>query len=60
MARLGAALTLLVFLAALTYPLLATGPRLEQRFTPGAPVGTLNAFAWMETGTVPVRRRLRQ
>jgi uncharacterized membrane protein len=53
-ARLGASLTLLVFLAALTYPLLATGPRLEQRFRPGTPVGTLNAFAWMDSGAVPV------
>ena len=44
----------LCFLASLTYPALATGPRLEQRFTPGTPVGTLNAFAWMEAGTVPV------
>jgi len=52
--RLGSALTLLVFLAALTYPVLATGPRLEQRFTPGPPIGTLNAFAWMETARVPV------
>ncbi len=42
------------FLASLTYPVLATGPRLEQRFTPGTPVGTLDAFAWMEAGTVPV------
>src|SRR5215207_1845167 len=47
--RLGSALTLLVFLAALTYPALTTGPRLEQRFTAGPPIGTLNAFAWMET-----------
>ena len=34
--------------------MLATEPRLEQRFTPGTPVGSLNAFAWMETGRVPV------
>ena len=53
-ARLGVSVTLLVFLASLTYPALATGPRLEQRFTPGTPVGTLDAFAWMEAGTVPV------
>jgi YYY domain-containing protein len=53
-ARLGASLTLLVLLASLTYPVLATRPRLEQRFTPGTPVGTLDAFAWMETGSVPV------
>jgi uncharacterized membrane protein len=52
--RVAAALTLLVLLAALTYPVLATGPRLEQRFTPGTPVGSLDAFAWMESGTVPV------
>ena len=53
-ARSGVSVTLLVFLASLTYPALATGPRLEQRFTPGTPVGTLDAFAWMEAGTVPV------
>jgi uncharacterized membrane protein len=53
-ARVAAALALLVLLAALTYPVLATGPRLEQRFTPGTPVGSLDAFAWMESGTVPV------
>jgi uncharacterized membrane protein len=44
----------LVFLASLTYPVLATGPRLAQRFTSSTPVGTLNAFAWMEAGAVPV------
>ncbi len=53
-ARLGAAATLLVLLASLIYPLVATGPRLAQRFKPGSPVGTLNAFAWMNAGTVPV------
>jgi uncharacterized membrane protein len=53
-ARLGAAATVIMFLASLIYPLVATGPRLAQRFTPGTPVGTLNAFAWMNAGTVPV------
>jgi uncharacterized membrane protein len=53
-ARLGASATLLVFLASLIYPLVATGPRLAQRFTPGTPIGTLNALTWMDTGTVPV------
>jgi uncharacterized membrane protein len=53
-ARLGAFAALLVVLASLLYPLVATGPRLAQRFTPGTPLGTLNAFAWMEAGTVPV------
>jgi uncharacterized membrane protein len=52
--RLGASATLLVFLASLNYPFVATGPRLAQRFTPGSPVGTLNALTWMDTGTVPV------
>jgi YYY domain-containing protein len=52
--RLAASLTLLVLLASLSYPVLATGPRLDQRFTPGTPVGTLDALAWMESGTVPV------
>jgi YYY domain-containing protein len=53
-ARLGASAALLVFLASTIYPIVATGPRLAQRFTPGTPVGTLNAFAWMNEGTVPV------
>jgi uncharacterized membrane protein len=53
-ARLGVVATLLVFAASLIYPFVATGPRLAQRFTPGTPVGTLNAFAWMDAGTVPV------
>lgn len=47
-------MTLLVFVASLIYPFVATGPRLAQRFTPGTPLGTLNAFAWMNAGTVPV------
>ena len=53
-ARLGASATLCVFLASFLYPLVATGPRLAQRFTPGTPLGSLNAFAWMDAGTVPV------
>jgi uncharacterized membrane protein len=53
-ARLGATAALLVFLVSLSYPFVATGPRLAQRFTPGTPVGTLNALTWMDTGTVPV------
>jgi uncharacterized membrane protein len=53
-ARLGASAAFLVVLASLLYPLVATGPRLAQRFTPGTPLGALNAFAWMQTGTVPV------
>jgi uncharacterized membrane protein len=40
-------------LAALAYPLLATQPRLEQRFPAHPGVGTLNALDWMTYGTVP-------
>jgi len=43
-----------VFVSSLIYPLMATGPRLAQRFSPGTPLGSLDAFAWMETGGVPV------
>jgi YYY domain-containing protein len=52
-ARLGVSLATLVLLGALTYPALATAPRLAQRFTPGTPSGNLNALAWMREGTVP-------
>jgi uncharacterized membrane protein len=41
-------------LIAMTYPVLATGPRLAQRFTSGTHVGSLNAFGWMNAGTVLV------
>jgi uncharacterized membrane protein len=44
----------LVLLAALAYPAMATGPRLAQRFAPGTRSGTLDALAWMDSGTVPV------
>jgi YYY domain-containing protein len=52
--RLGVVMAAVLALAALSYPLLATGPRLAQRFTPGTESGTLNAFAWMRQGEVPV------
>jgi YYY domain-containing protein len=51
--RGGVALAAILALASLTYPALATAPRLEQRFVPGTPAGTLDALAWMETGQVP-------
>ena len=53
-AELGLAIAVALIAASLTYPALATGPRLAQRFEPGTPVGTLDAFAWMRQGTVPV------
>jgi len=52
--RAGLALSITLLIAELTYPILATGPRLAQRFEPGSPIGTLDAFGWMRQGTVPV------
>jgi uncharacterized membrane protein/4-amino-4-deoxy-L-arabinose transferase-like glycosyltransferase len=52
--RAGVALAVVLCVFALTYPALATLPRLEQRMTPGAPVGSLNALAWMDVGSVSV------
>lgn len=54
LAPVGAVVSSIALLATLTYPLLATVPRLEQRFTPGTPRGSLNALGWMQEGTVPV------
>ena len=51
----GLALSALVVAGSLAYPLLATGPRLDQRFPNPPPVGTLDALAWMETGTLPTQ-----
>jgi YYY domain-containing protein len=52
--RFGLAMTAVLLLATLSYPALATGPRLAQRFSPSPPPGTLNALAWMDMGTVPI------
>ncbi|MCC7023776.1 MAG: glycosyltransferase family 39 protein [Thermomicrobiales bacterium] len=51
--QFGVVMAALVFLGELTYPALATGPRLAQRFAQHPPVGTLDAEAWMAEGTVP-------
>jgi uncharacterized membrane protein len=53
-ARVGVALAIVVLLAGLAYPVMATPPRLAQRFAPGSPSGSLNALGWMDLGTVPV------
>jgi YYY domain-containing protein len=45
-------LTAAVILASLFYPLLATRPRLEQRFTDSLGSGTLNALDWMNYATL--------
>ena len=52
-AQVGVVISVLVLTGSLTYPILATGPRLAQRFNPGTQAGTLNALAWMGQGTVP-------
>jgi uncharacterized membrane protein len=43
----------LVVLASLAYPLLATQPRLDLRFEGHPSADTLNALDWMNYGTVP-------
>ncbi|MBA3450974.1 MAG: glycosyltransferase family 39 protein, partial [Chloroflexia bacterium] len=53
-ARFGVAASALLILASLTYPVLATGPRLAQQVAPRTGPRTLNALAWMESGTVAV------
>jgi YYY domain-containing protein len=53
-ASAGSVVAVAVLLASFTYPILATAPRLDQRFTPGTRGGDLNALAWMNEGTVPV------
>ena len=51
-ARAGLAVTVVLVAASSAYPLLATGPRLEQRFVPGTASGTLDALNWMRAGEV--------
>lgn len=51
--RAGLAVSTVVVLVSLGYPLLAIQPRLAERFTPGTESGTLNALGWMSEGTVP-------
>ncbi len=52
--RTGLVVSALVVAASLLYPLLATKPRLEQRFAAELGSGTLNALDWMEYGSLPV------
>jgi uncharacterized membrane protein len=49
----GLAVSGLAILVGLLYPVMATGPRLAQRFIPGTTVGNLDALHWMGQGTVP-------
>ncbi len=51
-ARAGLAVTGMVIIASLFYPLLATSPRLHQRFTPSLGSATLNGLDWMRYGTI--------
>ncbi len=48
----GVAITAMVIALSIFYPLLATRPRLEQRFTPDLGSRTLNALDWMDYGTI--------
>ena len=54
-ARIGLVATAIAVAAALAFPVFSTGVRLDQRFTPDRPHWTLNAFDWMNYGTIPTR-----
>lgn len=49
----GSAIGVALILAGLLYPLLATLPRLDQRFPGHRTFNTLNALDWMRYGTIP-------
>jgi uncharacterized membrane protein len=51
-ARTGLIVAAIVVALSLFYPVLATKPRLEQRFTSELGSGTLNALDWMDYGTI--------
>lgn len=52
-AKLGVVLACLVLAASFVYPLVATKPRLEQRFANHLGSDTLNGLDWMNYGTLP-------
>ncbi len=52
-AKLGVVLSVIVLAASIVYPVVATKPRLEQRFTNKLGSGTLNGLDWMNYGTIP-------
>lgn len=53
-AGIGLSLTGAIVLLSLVYPVLATLPRLEQRFVDHLGSGTLNGLDWMESATLPI------
>jgi len=55
-ARIGLGVATLAIAASLAFPFFSTGVRLDQRFTPGREHWTLNAFDWMDYGTIPTQR----
>ena len=54
-ARVGLAVSVVAITAALAYPLIATGIRLDQRFPQDGRSWTLNALDWMSYGQIPRR-----
>ena len=52
-ARVGLAVSAIAITAALAYPLIATGIRLDQRFPQDGRSWTLNALDWMSYGQIP-------
>lgn len=55
-ARVGIVVTALSIGASLAFPVFSTGVRLDQQFAPGRTRWTLNAFDWMNYGTIQTRR----
>lgn len=53
-AQMGVIVGVLVIVASLFYPALATGPRLAQRFDGHPGPGTLNALDWMSYGSLTI------
>ena len=48
---------LILFLASFAYPVVATGPRINEQFKRPEGLGpTLNGYRWMEYGTVPTEK----
>jgi len=55
-ARVGLVVVSLSIGASLAFPIFSTGVRLDQHFSPGREQWTLNAFDWMDYGTIRTQR----
>jgi len=55
-ARVGLVVATISIVASLAFPIFSTGVRLDQHFSPGRQQWTLNAFDWMDYGTIQTQR----